>query len=63
MSNCERCNARPPRATSGEFIGQELIHDYCFYCSQNLCDKCMREGKCASSPNDKHKADDETETE
>jgi len=57
---CERCGSHPQVITKGPFAGEYGMFDYCEYCSQDLCDKCMKEGTCADSPNDKHKkADDE----
>ena len=37
---CERCGV----ATKGYDL-----HDYCVWCSKNLCAGCMRDGKCPDS--------------
>src|SRR5690242_12987289 len=39
---CERCGRGPK--------GEYGILDYCAKCSQDLCEKCMREGCCGEKP-------------
>ena len=38
---CQRCG----KSTVGY-----ALHDYCFSCGKNLCEKCMAEGCCGAVP-------------
>lgn len=40
-NRCEHCGSFP--------VGTYNLHDYCIYCSENLCDGCMNEEKCTDS--------------
>ena len=53
-SNCEVCGAPPPRITAGPFAGSSGSHDYCEFCSKDLCDNCLKTGRCRDSPDGKH---------
>ena len=46
MQTCERCERPAP--------GEYDLHDYCLWCSKNLCEKCMRGGRCLECPGGRH---------
>ena len=50
MKECERCGARP--------VGEYDLLDYCAFCSQDLCAKCMAQGCCDEVPALSGSADD-----
>ena len=53
MKPCERCGKTPGPSPYA-------MHDYCDHCSRDLCEKCMNEGKCPDSHDERHHpADDE----
>lgn len=56
---CERCGVLPKRIEAGPFAGQRGGFDYCEWCSMNLCDGCMREGRCKESEEGTHKPNDD----
>jgi hypothetical protein len=61
---CERCGAAPPPITSGPFAGSPSMLDYCIHCSKDLCDDCLRDGRCTESLDGKHEREsDDEETE
>jgi hypothetical protein len=61
--NCEVCGAPPPIFTSGEWAGQRGTHTYCDLCSKDLCDDCLKNGRCKEASDGKHipYGDDEDE--
>jgi hypothetical protein len=54
-STCERCGALPPPITAGPWAGSRHELRYCVYCSKDLCDKCLMEGKCRETPKGDHR--------
>jgi ribosomal protein L32 len=55
-TSCERCHTQPapipdPAGGPGVYPG---MHDYCVYCSKNLCPACMEAGRCGESRTGKH---------
>jgi len=57
ITNCENCNAAPPRISSGQWAGQSHLHQYCIHCSENLCEKCLASKRCRESPTGKHEVE------
>lgn len=62
MTVCEGCGAHGNIVTKGEFAGTVQPHDYCVYCSKNLCNACMGKS-CNESPTKIHKSSEQEETE
>ena len=52
--NCERC---------GKPSGGYDLHDYCAYCSKNLCAECMETGCCGHIPAESGSEEDHDEEE
>ena len=50
MRTCERCGAEPEG-------NAYALHDYCAFCSKNLCPRCMAEGTCVESQTGRHEPD------
>jgi hypothetical protein len=44
VRTCERCGAEPEG-------NAYALHDYCAFCSKNLCPRCMEDGTCSEAPN------------
>ena len=49
---CEGCKALPPGS-------QFNLHDYCAYCSKNLCEECMKKPCKARASGGTHEAEDQ----
>jgi hypothetical protein len=49
-TNCERCQSLPPPITSGPWKGSRHELRYCAYCSKDLCDDCLKVGRCRETP-------------
>lgn len=60
-SDCEVCGKQPPITKTGPFAGSRGMFDYCEFCSKDLCDECMAEGKCRESKDGKHFTEPEDE--
>lgn len=49
---CERCGGSPPAITGGPWAGSRHELRYCVFCSKDLCEKCLEEGKCRETKNE-----------
>lgn len=62
MKCCESCGIPPSGIEHGPFAGMLGTHDYCAYCSKDLCENCF-DDPCEESPTGKHEKDEEAEDE